>query len=520
MKNKLIIPFLSLLTFSCGVTSSPSSSSPVSETPSQESLMDSKSEAGEQTESLETSSSVALSSFSEESEAKSSEVSSSIPEEGAVSSSVTTESSSETEPAKLDPLDEPYIGRQYYLNHIGDIYSTWGKYRGNGVTVAVIDMGFNPYHEEFYYEDGSSKVSDKSAAFFTNNDKTETLVGIENVVNMGESHGTFCAGVVGAAVNGKGVAGIAPDCQLMLLKTDCKPKSIASAFSYAANNGAKVVTISIGSYYDYVGDLVNDGSDLATVFDSSLAECRRKGVVVCSAGGNGGLDGKPTEFTFPGCCDNVIGVGGLAENSSSSIWEGSSYNSSKDYEFCDVFAPANGMFGCCHYEGKTYDSGWDGTSFASPIVAGLAALYFEKNPAKSPSDFENDLYRTCVQINPDPSSGLTNDNLGHGRIDVGALLGCTASGSITVRLSCAWQTANCYVWNSKTGASLSPWPGSSMTKGRGFSLDVSASAYDSLIFNNGSNQTVDLSVGSFASGKTYSLSSEWVASGRMLGSYV
>ena len=48
---------------------------------------------------------------------------------------------------------------------------------------------------------------------------------------MGESHGTFCAGVAAAAVNGKGVAGIAPDASLLLLKTDLKPKSIAKTFN-------------------------------------------------------------------------------------------------------------------------------------------------------------------------------------------------------------------------------------------------------------------------------------------------
>ena len=334
---------------------------------------------------------------------ESSEVQFSSEEEIIYSSGEQIEESSEEivsseEQNQPNPMNEPYIARQYYLNHIGDIYSVWKQYRGKGITIAVIDVGFLPTHEDFYFEDGTSKVSEKSASFVTKGSTTTTSVGIDKVVNEGESHGTFCAGVAAAGLNGKGVIGIAPEASLLLLKTDLKPKSIAAAFRYAADNGAKVVTISIGSYYNYGGDLVDDGSDLGTVFDAPVKYCVDKGVAVISAGGNGGLDGQPTEFTFPGCVDNVIGVGGLAANKSSEIWEGSSYNSSPAYQSIDVFAPADMMFGCCHYGGKKYDSGWNGTSFASPIVAGMAALYFEKNPNNSVAQFTTDLFSSCHKI--------------------------------------------------------------------------------------------------------------------------
>ena len=249
------------------------------------------------------------------------------------SSILSQSSSSEALDYSPDPMLEPYIGRQYYLNSIGDIYSVWNQYRGDGVTIAVIDVGFNPDHEDFVHSDGSSKVLDTSASFTTTGSTTKTEVGKSYVVNMGESHGTFCAGVAAAGINGKGVVGIAPNADLMLLKTDLKPKSIAAAFKYAADNGAKVITISIGSYYDYGGDLVNDGSDLGTIFDGPVAYAREKGLAVISAAGNGGLDGQPTEFTFPGCVDGVIGVGGLAANTTDELWAGSSYNSSPAYTF-------------------------------------------------------------------------------------------------------------------------------------------------------------------------------------------
>ncbi len=379
-------------------------------------------------------------------------------------------------------------------------------------------MGFNPYHEDFTFADGSSKVSAKSASFSTQAGQTTVRVGVDEVVNMGESHGSFCAGVAAAGLNGKGVVGIAPEADLLLLKTDAKPKSIAKAFTYAADNGAKVITISIGSYYDYTGDLNDDGSDLGTVFDAPVAYCYNKGIPVISAAGNGGLDGNQTEYTFPGCVDHVIGVGGLAANSSSEIWEGSSYNSSPSYRFVDVLAPADGMFGCCHYDDKKYDGGWNGTSFASPIVAGIAALYFEANPTKGAADFERDLYASCHKITN--SAIAKSTQLGEGRVDVGALLSTGITGQVEAKVTTSWGTCNAYVWNSVTGASLNAWPGTKLASSGGtFSVTIDASKYDSLIFNNGTSKTLDLCVSAFAEGAVLNLKNARQEVGCYVGSY-
>ncbi len=444
-------------------------------------------------------------------------------ESSSSSGSATSQSSSSSSSSPvsgLDPMSEPYIGRQYYLNHIGDIYGAWQKYRGRGITIAVIDMGFNPDHEDFFYQDGTSKVSPKSASFVTTGSSTSTSIGKDKVINMGESHGTFCAGVAAASVNGKGVAGIAPDAELLLLKTDKKPKSIAQAFRYAADNGAKVVTISIGSYYDYGGDLIDDGSDLGTVFDAPVKYCYDKGVAVISAGGNGGEEGIPFEYTFPGCVDNVIGVGGLAANSSSEIWSGSSYNSSSEWQSIDVFAPANLMFGCCHYDGKKYDGGWNGTSFASPIVAGMAALYFEANPTKNAADFEKALYGSCHKLTS--SKIATADQLGYGRVDVGKLLGISSSSVVTAKAKANWASCYAYVWNSFTGSQAKAWPGQAISKSGGvYSVDIDSSKYDSVIFtsSNSGPQSVDLLVTSFLSGKTIDLTSGLSEAGGLVGTY-
>ena len=423
-------------------------------------------------------------------------ISSSEEEMSEISSQETT---SEKKEYTSNPMDDPYISRQYYLNHIGDIYSVWKQYRGDGQTIAVIDEGFNGKHEDFTFEDGTSKVSSESASFTTSGNNTTTKVGI-NYVDAGEaSHGTFCAGVAAAGINKKGVVGIAPNAKLLLLKTDLKPKSVAAAFRYAADHGATAITISIGSYENYEGDLVNDGSNLKTVFKEPVKYCYDKGIPVISAGGNGGS----TKKTYPGSVDYVIGVGGIAANSSSDVWGESTYNSSNNDRHIDVMAPSEGMFGCCNYGGKKYDGGWKGTSFSAPQVAGMAALYFQKNPEATAKQFENDLYASCHSID---NSG----HYGYGRVDIGKLMGITNDDTVKVRIKANWSNVYVYAWNLEKNKEQKAWPGTKLTKQNNeYTIDLKPSDYDSIVISDGadSNKSPDLYVSSFIYNKAYSLTS-------------
>ena len=516
--KKIIAPIaLAIFLASCGPATASSSSSIVSVSSEEGTSLISSSES--ESSSVSESSKEISSTTSQSEESSSSEELSDSEE--SITSVSKEESTSEEEKDKPNPMEEEFIGEQFYLNHIGDIYSAWNYYRGKGITIAVIDGGFDPYHPDFFYEDGTSKVLDTSASFSYDGSKVTKTIGVDACKDLGNSHGSFCAGVAAAAINKKGVVGIAPDSSLLLLKVDLKPTSICEAFKYAADNGARVVTISIGSYYSYKnGDLVNDGSDLSKVFDDSVAYCRSKGCVVISAGGNGGLDGQPTEYTWPGASKGVIGVGGLAANSSGEIWSGSSYNSSPSYEFCDVFAPADDMFGCCHYDNKTYDGGWNGTSFASPQVAGMAALYFEKNPKATVDQFESDLYASCHPITS--SQRVSSSNCGKGRVDVGRLLDCVSSSKINISVRSSWDSCYCYAWNLDTESELSSWPGKRMEKKNGlFTIEIDSSLYPDFLITKGSDgpQSVDLLASSFKSGNIYDLSSVDYSRPYLVGKY-
>ena len=399
---------------------------------------------------------------------------------------------------------EPYLGKQVYLNHIGDIFTSLKSYRGKGITIAVIDSAFDTTHEDFVNLDGSSKISDKSASFTYNGSKVVTQVGKSYAHDLSDSHGTFC------------------------LKTDKKPKSIAEAFKYAADNGAKVITISIGSYNGYGtdGDLVNDGSDLTTVYNEPVSYCKAKGVAVISAGGNGGGTYRATEYTYPGATTGVIGCGGLAFNSNEQIWSGSSYNYNTSSQFIDVFAPSEEMFGICNFyrDGVhyTYDGGWEGTSFASPIVAGLAALYFEKNPNKTVSEFETSLYNSCHKLNHEETHTLSQ--LGYGRVDALKLLGLSNDYEVNIKIKSNWSSCYIYAFNSDLSLEkeLASWPGVKLSKTNNYyTYKLTVSDYDTLVINNNSGtQTIDILASSFNDGYIYDITSNYSINNILIGNYI
>ena len=411
----------------------------------------------------------------------------------------------------LNPMNEPYINKQFYLNHIGDIYNTWKSYQGDGITIAVIDSEFSFNHQDFTFEDGTSKIHNESAKFVDGNKTT-----INYTKQASDPHGTFCAGIAAAGINSKGVIGIAPLAKLMLLETDRKPQSVIAAMRHAYQKGAKVVSISIGSYNGYSGDLINDGSDLKTCFNQVVSDARAAGCVIISAAGNGGEDPyhNANEKTYPGGTPGVIGVGGLQANESTTMWEGSSYNPTSDYsdsvkdKFIDVVAPSHGMFGCTtyspYYDGCKPDE-WKGTSFAAPIVAGMAALYFEKYPTATVAEFETALQNSSHKI------GNTADlkgKAGWGRVDVGKLLATTYTSTITMKVR---NTGDLYLyaWNTVTGVEKNSWSqgyiGSS-SSAKNYSMSIDVSQYDAVIFHDlDGNQMVQVHPSSFLYGNTYNL---------------
>ncbi len=189
-------------------------------------------------------------------------------------------------------------------------------------------------------------------------------------VKKTESHGTHVAGIIAAERNnGKGAKGVANNVKIMSLRAvpngDEYDKDIALAIRYAVDNGAKIINGSFGKYYSPHSDWVRD----------AIAYAGKKDVLIVHGSGNESLNldekqSYPSDAigVGPEVSDNFINVGALDyKYGSSMIADYSNYGKVN----VDVFAPGSAIYST--FPENEYKA-IDGTSMASPGVAGVAAL--------------------------------------------------------------------------------------------------------------------------------------------------
>lgn len=178
-----------------------------------------------------------------------------------------------------NPSGEPDFNKQLGIfNPIGNMGRVWESYRGDKIKVAIIDSGFDINHPEFFDMDGKTRISSDSAYIYTNksNNQINIQKGIQYVdITDGDSHGTMCAGLLGASKNNIGITGVAPNVELLFVKIDKYYLSYAEAFKYAADNGAKIISTSLGAYPNSYGETSGDvhfpaGVNLANVFQTNI----------------------------------------------------------------------------------------------------------------------------------------------------------------------------------------------------------------------------------------------------------
>ncbi len=192
------------------------------------------------------------------------------------------------------------------------------------------------------------------------------------------SHGTGVAGLIGAIRNnGYGIDGIADNVRIMAIKAvpngDEYDKDIASAIRYAVDNGAKVVNMSFGKKISPHKKWVDDAIKYAAEKDVLLVQA--------SGNDNQDVDAKPEfpndTFLDGSTTDNLISVGASSALNDENL-AGSFSNYGK--KSVDVFAP--GVKVTSIDKDAEFNTA-DGTSFASPITAGIAALVLEYYPTLS-----------------------------------------------------------------------------------------------------------------------------------------
>jgi len=218
------------------------------------------------------------------------------------------------------------------------------------------------------------------------------------------SHGTAVASIIAADTESSvGFHGIAPGARILPLRVSeaepddngtgaaVNPKVFARAIRYAADQGARVINLSVVMYQD------------VPAVRAAVRYAQAKGALLVAAAGNQhqntGHDATPYPAAYPG----VIGVGAITI-------DGSRLPQSQVGSYVDLVAPGGGVLAATREHGYVY---WDGTSFATPFVSGTAALIRAEYPKLSPAQVASRLLATA---DPAPG-GPDSTEYGHGVVD-------------------------------------------------------------------------------------------------------
>jgi len=242
-----------------------------------------------------------------------------------------------------------------------------------------IKPGYDHYYDQVNYNynltfDPRNIVGDDE------NNSNERFYGNTDSKGPDPSHGTHVAGIIGAdRKNTIGIKGVADNVLLMAVRNvpngDERDKDVANAIRYAVDNGAKVLNMSFGKAYSWDKKAVDDAVKYAISKDVLL--------VHAAGNDNKNLDVEnnfPTNKYEDGTyADSWLTVGASTPYNDNRL-KASFSNYGKTT--VDVFAPGFGIYST--YPDQKYQDN-NGTSMASPVVAGLAALirsYYPKLTAK------------------------------------------------------------------------------------------------------------------------------------------
>lgn len=218
-------------------------------------------------------------------------------------------------------------------------------------------------------------------------------------------HGTGVSGIVAANTdNREGIAGMSWGAKIMPLQAcspngSCSMSAVAQAIVWAAAHDAHVVNLSLGGAMP----------SCARTLQAAAAFAEARGTLLVAASGNSAQQGNPT--AYPAACGGFMSVGATNAFDEWAMFSGYGPHVS-------VSAPGAAIMTAWSSEtSPPATRGYalvDGTSFAAPHVAGLAALLWSRHPDWTPAQIRARIEQTAVDLGPEGRDPW----FGHGRIDL------------------------------------------------------------------------------------------------------
>ena len=328
-----------------------------------------------------------------------------------------------------------------------DAPDAWGITEGyDGIVIAVLDNGVDLDHP------------DLENNLLTGYDATDGSDGAVNGDCGGNyAHGTCCAGIIAAIDNTIGIKGVAPNCMIVPIRVGLTNSlydpDIIEGLNYAWETAdADIISCSWGGG-SYNADIVDEIDYSSELGRDGL------GCIVVFSTGNYNID-----VTFPANCNpDIIAVGainpwGERKSPSSSDGEnwyrgypyydylgGSNYSDELDIVAPGIFVPTTDIQGSAGYNTASGSAGnyflsFNGTSAATPHVAGVAALVLSVNPNLTQDQVRNIIESHAQKVRIDiytysthagRTNGTWNNEMGYGLVDAYESIIASAGGPIS-----------------------------------------------------------------------------------------
>lgn len=353
------------------------------------------------------------------------------------------------------PTNDQNLSQQWELEAVG-AFEAWDISKSNNnVTVAMIDTGVMCEHEDL-----AANVVTKFA--YNSNSRSTGAAAVSDV----KGHGTHVSGIVAAvANNGKGTAGVSYNANVLPIRAwknaeSAKNSDIIKGIDYVTElkkgnswpssyGPIRVINMSLGGYTK------------SSNYQSAITRAYNAGILVVASAGNDSTD----DAHYPSAYDHVLAVSALEEDGKSGTFD-SSYSNYGSY--VDLSAPGSSVYSTTDDGAYYYKTG---TSMATPVVSGAAALVAATNPSLSPDEIESVLESTA----DDKGSSGWDQFYGHGALRLDAAVKRVTPYTLISAADVSGIELGGYAY---TGSAIKPVPvikykGKVLVEGVDYSIDYS-----------------------------------------------